>query len=87
MRGGTAASAGPEGEDHMGGSMDSAISRTLMCDATACLIGIATSIDCLYESNQSLELLEAKRAIHNALIAVAEWKGSLDEVHLAPIAN
>jgi hypothetical protein len=29
----------------MGGSMNSAISRELLCDATACLIGIATSID------------------------------------------
>jgi len=70
----------------MGGSMDSAISKALLCDATACLIGIATSIDCLYETNQSLELLEAKRAIHNALIPMAEWKGSLGDVHLAPVA-
>jgi hypothetical protein len=70
----------------MGGSMNSAISRDLLCDATACLIGIATSIDCLYETNHSLELLEAKRAIHNALIAMAEWKGTLDDVQLTPVA-
>jgi hypothetical protein len=70
----------------MDASMDSAISRAFLCDATACLIGIATSIDCQYETNRSRELLEAKRAIHNALIAIAEWKGSLDDVHLAPVA-
>lgn len=70
----------------MGASMDSAISETLLRDATTCLIGIAASIDCLYESDRSLELLEAKRAIHNALVAMAEWKGSLDHVNLAPVA-
>jgi hypothetical protein len=70
----------------MGGSMDSAISKALLCDVTVCLIGIATSIDCLYESNQSLELLEAKRAIHNALITRADWKFSLGDVHLSPVA-
>src|SRR5665213_113979 len=33
------------GEDHMDGSMENAISRELLCDATACLIGVATSIE------------------------------------------
>ena len=47
---------------------------------------VGTCSDCLYETNQSLELLEAKRAIHKALIAMAEWKGFLDDVQLAPVA-
>ena len=72
----------------MDGSMENAISRELLCDATACLIGVATSIEWLYESNQSFELLEAKRAIHNALIAMAGWKRALDDVQLdSPLSD
>ena len=67
----------------MGGSMDCAISRSLLCDATACLVGIATSIDLLYESNQSMELLDAKLAVHNALVALAEWRASCERVQLS----
>ena len=66
----------------MDGSMEHAISRELLGDATACLIGVATSIEWLYESNHGIELLEAKRAIHDALVAMAGWNRSLDDVQL-----
>lgn len=70
----------------MDGSLDAMVSRSLLCDATASLIGIAASIDCLSESNRSMELLEARLAIHNALVAMAEWRGSLEGAPLARAA-
>jgi len=44
---------------------------SLLRQVRAELIGAATTIDCLYDpSRPSMELLEARIAVHNALVAL-----------------
>jgi len=51
----------------------------LLCEATAELISVAATIECLSDSfHPSVELLEAQRAIHNALVALSAWNRPLD---------
>ncbi len=67
----------------MGGSGESGAPGRLIDKATASLMNVASMVDCLYDSSsQSMELLEAKRAIHNALVALATWQGSLTDTEL-----
>ena len=50
----------------------------LLCPARCDLIGAATLIDCLCDnSSSSMELLEARVAVLNALVALDDWGGSL----------
>ena len=59
----------------------------LVCKATADLISIGAMVECLYDpSHPSMELLEAKRAIHNALVALGAWSGALDNAKPAHAA-
>ncbi len=49
-------------------------SGELLCEATATLISVIATIDCVSDpSSPSMELLEAKRAIHNAIVALRGW--------------
>ena len=50
----------------------------LLRQARSDLIGAAAMIDCLYAdpSTASMELLEARIAVHNALVALGDWGGS-----------
>ncbi len=58
---------------------------TLLCQATTELISVAAMIDCMYDqSTTSMELLEAKRAIHNALVALNSWGGFRSAVAPTP---
>ncbi len=60
----------------MDGVSDVGYPDRLLCQATAELIGVAAMIDCIDDSSDgSMELLEAKRAIHNALVALNSWGG------------
>jgi len=54
--------------------------RVLLRQARSDLIGAAAMIDCLYDdpSTASMELLEARIAVHNALVALGDWGGALD---------
>jgi hypothetical protein len=52
-----------------------------LCEATAELVGVAATIDALCDSSMpSIELIEANRAIHSALIAL----GALGALENAP---
>jgi len=49
----------------------------LLDKATTDLISVAAIIDCIYDpSHPSMELLEAKRAVHNALVVLGAWDGA-----------
>ena len=55
----------------MSGSAHSDFLGGALVDAMAELIGVAATIDCLYEaSDRSMELLEVRRTLHNELIAL-----------------
>jgi hypothetical protein len=51
----------------------------LLIQARSALMGVATTIDRLSSSaGPSMELLEARRAVHNALVALGGWSGPHD---------
>ena len=57
-------------------------SGELLCEATATLISVIATIDCVSDpSSPSMELLEAKRAIHNAIVALRGLEPSLPLCH------
>lgn len=57
--------------------------RVVLDQAVAELTSAAESIDRLYhDSVSSIALLDASRAIHNALIVLSDLSGSSDNAHL-----
>lgn len=51
----------------------------LLLQARSALTGVAATIDRLSNSTgPSMELLEARRAVHNALVALGGWSGPHD---------
>ncbi len=63
----------------MAGSTDLEYPGELLCQARAEFISVAAMIDCLDDtSHPSIELIEAKRAIHSALMALGALGDALD---------
>jgi len=69
-------------------SLGPGLAQDLLLQARTELLRIAIMINSLSDRDRpSLDLLEAERSIHNALIALDEWRVSREDVPPAPVVS